>query len=136
MKILYSAFIFFTFANTSTALAVDAKCSLQDGKVLTSLKELPAQVLNILDYSKAGIYGIADIGGRFNPTDVILDDSLPMRRLVSGAIGRHCIYLTIEYGGIGHYEKQHEYWNRNGKWVEAQTGIRGPRAPDAPSATR
>ncbi|MRW84178.1 hypothetical protein GJ698_08705 [Pseudoduganella sp. FT26W] len=102
---------------------------------MTTLRELPAQVLALLGTAKAGTEGIADIGGKFNPSDAIIDASIPMRRLLGGAVGHFCITLNVEYGGIGRYQKTLEYRLRPNGWVQVK-GAGIERAPAAPPAIR
>lgn len=120
------------FAQTQ---AQDLRCDADEGKAVTSLDELPAQVLNLLERAKTGTSGISDIGGEFNPSDVIVDATVPMRRLVSGVISHRCIWLIVEYGGVGHYQKKLEYRRTENVWHQiAGAGIE--RAPSlAPAAT-
>lgn len=92
---------------------------------MISLIELSSQVLDSLGYAKTGVSGIADIGGRFNPSDVIIDDSVPMRRLIRGVAGHHCIWLTVEYGGRGYHKKQLEYRLSEHDWVEVKISSPG-----------
>jgi hypothetical protein len=110
------------------------QCDATAGDTVTTLYQLPPQVLELLRLAKGGTEGIADIGGKFNPSDVIIDASIPMRRLLGGAIGRSCITLNVEYGGIGHYQKTLEYRLRENGWVQVKgAGIeRAPAAPPIP----
>lgn len=95
---------------------------------MTSLDALPAQVQDLLERARPGVAGIADIGGKFNPSDVILDQSVPMRRLMGGVAGRRCIWLTVEYGGVGHYQKKLEYHLIAHNWMQIK-GTHPERAP-------
>ena len=120
MKIRCAALLVFVLSWSAQATAQDERCPAAEGKAVTSLDELPAQVLDLLDRARTGTAGIADIGGKFNPTDVIVDNSVPMRRLVTGVAGPQCIWLTVEYGGIGHYQKQLEYRLDKNQWVQTR----------------
>jgi hypothetical protein len=113
--------------------AQDFSCDAERGKALMSIEELPAQVLYLLGHAKTGLDGIADIGGKFNPTDAIVDDTWPMRRLVSGVMGRHCIRLIVEYGGLGHYQKMQEYHRTENLWLQT-AGAEIPRSPSSAPA--
>lgn len=113
--------------------AQDLLCDAEQAKALMSIEELPVQVLHLLGHSKTGRDGIADIDGKFNPTDVIVDQTVPMRRLVSGVMGPRCIRLIVEYGGIGHYQKTQEYRRTANVWLQT-SGAEIPRAPSAVSA--
>lgn len=128
MKAGVGAVLFFMLAVPAQAWAGDTRCDTGDGKAVTSLDELPGRVLALLGRDKAGTAGIADIGGQFNPSDAITDASVPMRRLVAGGAGAHCIWLTVEYGGIGHYQKRLEYQLDAHGWTQTK-GAQAPWAP-------
>ena len=109
--------------------AQESQCNTAEGKVLASLDELPAQILDLIGRSRTGIYGISDIGGKFNSSDAITDATVPMRRLVSGIVAPSCIGVVVEYGGVGHYQKNLEYRLTEGGWRQvAGAGLeRAPR---------
>lgn len=109
--------LFLMFGSLACARAQDTPCHADGGKALASLDELPVQVQDLLGRATTGTEGIADIGGKFNPTDAILDKTVPMRRLVSGIVSYQCILLTIEYGGIGHDQKTLEFRLDGNRWV-------------------
>jgi hypothetical protein len=111
--------------------AQELPCDAERGKALMSIEELPAQVLYLLGRAKPGLDGIADIGGKFNPTDAIIDSALPMRRLVSGVMGARCIRLVVEYGGIGHYQKTQEYRRTGNVWLLTAGADTIPPAPSS-----
>lgn len=135
MKLGHGVLLVFMMACSAQACAQDSRCDADDRKAVASLDELPAQVLDLLGRARTGTAGIADIGGKFNPSDAIADDSIPMRRLVGGMAGHHCILLTVEYGGIGHYQKKLEYRLGGNGWVQIKDANEG-RAPAAPPAVR
>lgn len=110
------------------AWAQDASCDAEDRTAVTSLDALPAQVQDLLGRARPGVAGIADVGGKFNPSDVILDQSVPMRRLIGGAAGQRCIRLTVEYGGVGHDRKTLEYQLIANNWMQLK-GANPERAP-------
>ena len=120
MNLKYAALLILTLAFSAQACAQELHCDVTNGKAVTSLDELPAQILDLLGRDKTGTQGIADIGGKFNPSDVIIDDSVPMRRLVGGIAGHDCIWLTVEYGGIGHYQKKLEYRLADSIWAQVK----------------
>jgi hypothetical protein len=88
---------------------------------LNSLNELPEQVQVLLERANAGVSGIADIGEKFNSTDVVDDASVPMRRLVKGLISGTCIWLTIERGGRGYGIEQIEFQLSAQGWSKTAT---------------
>src|SRR5579872_1831801 len=66
-----------------------------------SLSGLPRNLQTTLDLGRAGLDGIADRDGKFNPTDVV-DSRLPMRRfLVAGLDGDQAL-VAVERGGLGY----------------------------------
>jgi hypothetical protein len=82
--------------------------STGDRKILTdpsqfhdvhSASDLPSAIVALC----AGDEGkIADPGQRWNATDVIVDTSLPGKRLIWGAIGGEYYVVHYERGGIAH----------------------------------
>ena len=131
MNLKYAALLILTLAFSAQACAQELHCDVTNGKAVTSLDELPAHILDLLGRDKTGTQGIANIGGKFNPSDVIIDDSVPMPRLVGGIAGHDCIWLTVEYGGIGHYQKKLEYRLADNSWVQVKAA-NSERAPSAP----
>ncbi|KAB8066369.1 hypothetical protein [Janthinobacterium violaceinigrum] len=128
MKPGYAAVLMVMLACPAQSRAQDATCDADDRAAVTTLDALPAQVQYLLGRARPGIAGIADIGGKFNPSDVILDDTVPMRRLVGGVAGHRCIWLTVEYGGVGHYQKKLEYRLIADIWMQRK-GADVERAP-------
>lgn len=126
-----AALLLLALACSAQASAQDLHCHIDHGKAVTSLDQLPPQILALLERDKTGTDGIADIGGKFNPGDVIIDHSVPRRRLVGGVAGDDCIMLTVEYGGIGHYQKNLEYRLAAPGWTQL-TATKAPRAPAHP----
>lgn len=134
MNLKYAALLMLTLACSAQACAQDLHCDVNNGKAVTSLDELPAQILDLLGRDKAGTEGIANIGGKFNSSDAIVDHSVPTRRLVNGAAGLDCIWLTVEYGGVGHYQRKLEYRLVGQGWTQL-TAKSAAMAPSAPPAT-
>ncbi len=48
------------------------------------------------------LYAMADPGERFEATDVLMDSTLPRRRLVFGGIAQNHAFIHYEQGGIAH----------------------------------
>jgi|GEM_PF-5955612 len=128
MKFRHAAASIVMLACSAQSRAQDASCDADDRTAVTSLDALPAQVQQLLERARPGVAGIADIGGKFNPSDVILDQSVPMRRLLGGIAGHRCIWLTVEYGGVGHYQKKLAYRLIADNWIQIK-GANGERAP-------
>ena len=66
-----------------------------------SLSALPRSLQTTLDVGRAGLDGIADRDGKFNPTDVV-DSSLPMRRFVVAGLEDDSALVAVEQGGLGY----------------------------------
>ena len=67
-----------------------------------SVAQLPGALQSSLGVNRPGVDGVADRGQPFNPTDVISDDRVPMRRfLVAGSDGDTWL-VAIERGGRGY----------------------------------
>jgi len=67
---------------------------------VTTLSALPSNLRTALGIGKSGLDGIADVGGRYNKTDVV-DPSLPMRRFVVAGTDDNAALIAIERGGRG-----------------------------------
>src|SRR5471030_298518 len=93
-------------------------CDISHAHALASLNELPVEVQGLLGRSVKGVSGIADMNEKFNPSDVILDPAIPMRRLVNGGASDTCIRMTVEYGGRGYYTEQLEFHLTVHGWVK------------------
>ena len=48
------------------------------------------------------LYAMADPGERFEATDVIMDSTLPRRRLIFGGVAQNRAFIHYEQGGIAH----------------------------------
>jgi hypothetical protein len=84
------------------------RCSGATVTEVRSLEALPIQLRHLFPSSTSGVDGIADRGGRFNATDVIVHD-WPMRRFVMAAVGTSCAVVAVEYGGRAHGFELTEY---------------------------
>jgi len=76
------------------------------GRVLRevrSLGELPAPVRLGLGVGEPGLNGVADRGKPFNATDVVDDESLPMRRFLVAGYDGDAWLVAIEHGGRGYH---------------------------------
>lgn len=111
----------------TTALAQDAAAW---GEVRT-LKQLPPEVRTFL--IDDGPKGIADRDGKFNPTDVVSDPSVPMRRFVIAALSPERLIVEVEHGGRAHYFQKLEFRSVDHHWVfQTRSYIIG-RIDDVPS---
>jgi hypothetical protein len=88
--------------------SAEDRCSGAAVTEVRSLDALPIQLRHLFPNSTTGVGGIADRGGRFNATDVIVHD-LPMRRFVLAAVGTACAVVAVEYGGRSHGFELTEY---------------------------
>jgi hypothetical protein len=84
---------------------------------VTTLSALPASLQAALGVGRPGLDGIADRGGRYNSTDVILDSNLPMRRFLVAGLDRDRALVAIEHGGWGWNVEVRLFSNINGKYV-------------------
>jgi hypothetical protein len=84
------------------------RCSGAAVTEVRSLEALSIQLRHLFPSSTSGVDGIADRGGRFNATDVIVHD-WPMRRFVLAAVGTSCAVVAVEYGGRAHGFELTEY---------------------------
>ena len=116
-------FLFVTLLSGFYFIAVQAQaqissCDVSHDHALASLNELPVEVQGLLGRSVKGVSGIADMNEKFNPSDVIWDPAIPMRRLVNGAASDTCIRMTVEHGGRGYYTEQLEFHLTVHGWVK------------------
>ena len=101
--------------------AVQAQaCPAETARPVASLRELPQDVLALLGRLDKPHPLIADIGEKFNPSDVIYPDSPPLQRLVSGVIAKDCVELKVEFGGIAYFTEQVEFQNTWRGWVKTK----------------
>jgi hypothetical protein len=84
------------------------RCSGATVTEVRSLEALPIQLRHLFPSSTSGVDGIAERGGRFNATDVIVHD-WPMRRFVMAAVGTSCAVVAVEYGGRAYGFELTEY---------------------------
>ena len=108
-------------------------CPAGASRPVTSLKELPLELLDVLGRFDKPRPRIADIGEKFNASDVIFDDSAPQRRLVAGSATQNCVELKVEFGGIGYRIELVEFQNTDHVWAQVKGGydhpvIQKPRA--------
>ena len=114
--------------------AQDSPCDTEAQAAVKSLDELPVDVQGFLGREQVGTRGIADIGGKFNRSDVVLDASVPMRRFVSGIATPHCLRLIVEFGGVGYYQKQFEYVRIEQSWMQLKAPAWVRVRPNSPAA--
>jgi hypothetical protein len=93
---------------------------------IASLKELPQELLNVLGRFDNPRPRIADIGEKFNASDVVFADSAPQRRLVAGSAAQNCVELKVEFGGIGYRTELVEFQNTDRGWALVRGGYDNP----------
>lgn len=89
---------------------------------IASLKDLPRDLLNVLGRFDKPRPRIADIGEKFNASDVVFADSAPQRRLVAGSAAQNCVELKVEFGGIGYRTELVEFQNTGHGWALVKGG--------------
>jgi hypothetical protein len=97
------------------------------------LNELPNALLKLLGRFEKPRAGIADIGEKFNSSDVIFPNSPPQRRLVSGLATKDCVELKVEFGGIAYYTEEVEFQDTWRGWVNTKGGYDRPVVKQAPA---
>ncbi|MGW8393388.1 hypothetical protein [Pseudoduganella sp. HUAS MS19] len=95
-------------------------CPAQGARPVTLLGELPPEVLRLLGRLDMPQPAIADIGERFNPSDLLYPGSPPQRRLVSGIAAKDCVALKVEFGGIAYFTEQVEFQHTWRGWVKTR----------------
>ncbi|HEY5800498.1 MAG TPA: hypothetical protein VIT92_09775 [Burkholderiaceae bacterium] len=78
-----------------------APCTVEAGLPATSLSQLPPTVQYALGRGIAGPDGIADRNEPFGASDMALRP-LPRRRFVTASLGKRCMTVTLEHGGIAY----------------------------------
>ncbi len=103
------AFSFFVCAPSSasiTKLSPEAKEYLlkEDGFTgISRVEDIPGDVLQkFAEIAKDPNLQIADPGKKFQETDFILEEGLPLRRLIWGGISNNYCVIHYERGGRGH----------------------------------
>jgi hypothetical protein len=101
-----------------------------------SLGELPAGIQALLGVGLSGRDGIADQGGRFNPGDVIVDNT-PQRRFARGIANDATVVVAVEHGGIGYRVEVLEFHQVGAGWEPVHCVVRDnvPSRGDALLAT-
>jgi hypothetical protein len=103
-------------------------------KAVASLKDLPDAVQTLLANSRPGTGGMADIGGEFNATDVIVDASIPQSRFVSATAGPDCWRVTVERGGRGYHLEELDFTLADHEWVQTGKKTLRPQRPLRPES--
>jgi hypothetical protein len=98
------------------------------GKAVATLDELPPQVQHLLGATRRAWRASPTSAGN-NPSDAIIDNSIPMRRLLGGA-PRPLHRAGSRVRWRGHYERTLEYWLAGQEWTEFGTQCR--KAPNFP----
>lgn len=70
-------------------------------QVVKDMRALPAPVIKAFTEAGGTRLTIANPGERFEATDVILDESIPRKRLLFAGISEHKSFVLYEQGGIG-----------------------------------
>jgi hypothetical protein len=85
-----------------TKLSAEDRKVLQDSsrfREVHSTSDLPREIVALCSGGKAGL---GDPGQRWNPTDVVVDPTLPGKRLIWAAVGGNYYIVHYERGGIAH----------------------------------
>ena len=109
-------------AAATGAEAMPAACTAEHFAEARSLSQLPTAVAQTLGRDVPGLEGIADRGGRFNPTDVP-SPGLPMKRFTLAALGKDCVLVVIERGGIAHYFSLLAFERTGPVWRMTELGL-------------
>ena len=87
-------------------------CTPTQAAAVLSVKELPNDVQKVLTRDGP----VADAGGKFNSSDVILDATVPRQRLVAVLIGDNCLRTSVERGGRGYSVRTSTFQRLDGQW--------------------
>lgn len=110
-----------------TALGAElGACPLTPAIAVSSMLELPAPVQDFLAHDGPGGGATADIGARYNATDVG-DTTVPMQRVQAARLGSDCIEVTVEQGGYGYSVRRLTFKKWDGGWVHTLTEKRERR---------
>jgi hypothetical protein len=101
---------------------------------VASLKALPDEVQELLVRSSSGTAGISDLGGKFNPSDVISDASIPQSRFVSAYAGQDCWRVTVERGGRSYHLEELDFVLADHEWVQIGKKRLRPQRPLRPES--
>jgi hypothetical protein len=70
-------------------------------RVVTDMRALPAPVIKALTEEGGTRLTIANPAERFEATDVIIDESIPRKRLLFAGVSENKSFVLYEQGGIG-----------------------------------
>lgn len=73
-----------------------------DFRIITNLRDLPKPIREALREEGGTRMAMVNPGQRFEATDVIIDPSLPNRRLIFAGIEGDRVFVHYEQGGIAH----------------------------------
>jgi hypothetical protein len=102
---LWSAVVAAGQATTSGTLSKEQRTLVQDGQfgIVTSVRGLPLGVRDALQTLwNSGTLDIAEPGGEFQRTDVVVNTLLPRRRMVAAGCTRNDCLVYYERGGLTH----------------------------------
>lgn len=87
------------FPSTSAAQAEE----FLDGNfsVITDMRNLPSPVLAAFTERGGSRLGIANPGQKFRATDVVVDVTMPSKRLILSGVSGEKVFVHYEQGGIG-----------------------------------
>src|SRR5262249_21762847 len=72
-----------------------------DFQLIIDVKKLPAPIVRAFTEEGGSRLTIVNPGKRFRATDVVMDPSLPNKRLMLAGVSKEKCFLELEQGGIG-----------------------------------
>src|SRR5689334_24851745 len=76
----------------------------RDFKIITRMKDLPAPILDLFTEAHGKRLLMADPGEKFESTDLIIDESVPRKRLIFAGVANESCFVYYEQGGRGLHE--------------------------------
>jgi hypothetical protein len=86
---------------STVAQTTGAQLLSDDFKIVSDVNALPASVLRIFQEKGSSRVLMANPGAKFNPSDVILDEAVPPKRLILAGVSTDKCFVHYEQGGIG-----------------------------------
>ena len=91
------------FAQSQPPVVIDQLGPDTSLKYLTKISQIPKSVIEVMTNAMhMGQLRMADKGGKWNDTDVVLEPDLPFRRLIWAVETQKHFVIHYELGGIGY----------------------------------
>ncbi len=103
-------------AQATTSALAQPRCAGAHFAEVRSLRDLPKDVLALLDRNEHGVGtdAVSDRDGPFNATDV---GGGPHRRFILAGMNDNCVMAAVEHGGIGYNVRTFVFARIDAQWL-------------------